>query len=224
MRQKINAFVFSVSVFCFTPKAKADLWGGDIPLLIKIVTNTMRTYSQLRSQTNLLRKELRGIDDRIRRFETIQDIIAPDDLQAWRNPRTALRKLQQIYYTLPPEFRTKKSDDIERRISQAMSVAGMMSYSADRNFRSGKQLEDRALKAGPAVANKMTASGVGSLVAIESQNLVAQATIISLLSQMISESASKEAARLKSQKAEFSAYGTGLRGFSKHVNLMEVSR
>ena len=223
MRLKI-ALLVAVLGLGFARPARADFWGGDIPLLIEIVTNTLNTLYELRDQSEMLRRELRGIDDKIYRLKTVQDIIGPNDLGAWKDPREALRRLQRIYYTLPPEFRTEKSDEVERRISQAMSVAGVLVDSAKPAFNSGKELEKTGLEVGPAVANKMTASGVGTLVALQSQNQVAQATIISLLSQMIAENGSKEVARLNSQSKEYKSMGTGLSGFSKQINLLEVHR
>jgi len=203
---------------------KADFFGGDIPLLIEIVSNTLSSLGELRTQSDLLRRELRGIDDKIHRLQSIKEIIGPSDLSTWKDPHEAFARLRRIYYTLPPEFRTDKSDEIELRLSQAMSVAGLLADSAKPAFRSGKQLEKNSLEVGPAVANKMTASGVGTLVALESQNQVTQATIISLLAQMIAESGSKEVSRLNSQSTEFKSIGTGITGFSKQINLMEVKR
>ena len=208
----------------FKPKEAKALFGEDIPFLIEIVSNTLYTLYEIRAQSEMLRRELRGIDDKIHRLRTIQTLIAPNDLQKWKDPREALKRLQKIYYTLPPEFRTEKSDEVERRIAEAMSVAGVLVDTAKPAFDSGKELEREGLKVGPAVANKMTASGVGTLVSLQSQNQVAQAQIISLLSQMIAESGSREAARLKSQAAEYKSIGQGLSGFSNQINLMEVKR
>ena len=223
MRVRI-ATLFLMLTLGLAKPAKADFWGGDIPLLIEIVTNTLNTLNELRDQTSMLSKELRGIDDKINRLKSIQEIIAPNDLAAWKDPREALRRLTRIYYTMPPELRTEKSDEVERRLSQAMSVAGILAESAKPAFSSGKQLEKEGLEVGPAVANKMSASGIGTLVALQSQNQVAQATIISLLSQMIAEDGSKEAARLNSQSHEYKELGSGLTGFSKQIKLMEVER
>ncbi len=222
---RITTLVLGAMLTLSTIKpAKADLWGADLPLLVEIVANTLNTLYELKSQSSMLRRELRGIDDKIHRLKSIQEIIAPNDLAGWKNPREAMRRLQRIYYTMPPEFRTEKSDEVERRISQAMSVAGVLTDTAKPAFDSGKQLEKNGLEVGPAVANKMTASGVGTLVALQSQNQVAQATIISLLSQMIVENGSKEAARLNSQALEYKTLGSGLNGFSKQIKLMEVNR
>ena len=216
-----------VGCLCFslaTKPARADLWGADLPLLMEIVVNTLQTYYQLRQQTMLLEDELKGIRDKIHRFETIKEIVSPNNLEVWKDPREAVRRLERIYYNLPPEFKTEKSEEVARQISQAMSVAGLLVDSAKPAFKSGKQMEQKALDSSPGVANKLTASGVGTLVTLQSQNQVAQAQIISLLSQMIAENASKDAARLRTQSQQYKGLSTGLTGFSKQINLMEVKR
>ncbi len=222
MKTKI---VFFATWLIFSAKpARADMFGADIPLLIEIVSNTLSTLGELRDQSELLKRELRGIDEKIKRLKAIKEIIAPDDLDKWKDPKEALRRLRDIYHTLPPEFKTEKSDSIERRIAEAMSVSGNLISNSRSAFDSGKQLEKEGLEVGPAVANKLTASGIGTLVTLQSQNQVAQAQIISLLSQMIAESGSKEAARLEAQSKEFKSVGKSLSGFSKQIKLMEVSR
>lgn len=223
MKQRIRASLLGFLISLAPQNAKA-LVGEEIPFLIEIISNTLYTLHEVRAQSEMLRRELRGIDDKIHRLRTIQEIIAPDDLEKWKNPQEALRRLRRIYYELPPEFRTDKSDEIERRIAEALSVAGVLVESARPAFSSGKELEKEGLEVGPAVANKMTASGVGTLVSLQSQNQVAQAQIISLLSQMIAESGAKEASRLQSHSRELKVIGNGLTGFSKQIQLMEVER
>ncbi|MBS1982743.1 MAG: hypothetical protein JST16_01110 [Bdellovibrionales bacterium] len=203
-------------------QAHADFFGGDLPLLAEIVANTLNTLNELRSQTEMLNKELRGIDDTIHRLTTIQEIIRTEDFGKWKDPREAVRRLSSIYYTLPPRLRTEKSDEIEQQIARAMSLASQLSDSAKAPFESGKQMESEALTSGPAVADKMTASGVGSLVALQSQNQVAQATIISLLSQMVAEGASNEATRLRTLSDNYTTTSTGIRPFSSHIKLTEI--
>jgi len=220
----MKKFCIILVVFILPTFNANAFFGSDIPFLIQIVTNTLRTYSQLKNQTNLLKKELEGIDDVIRRFETIRVLTRPEELQAWRDPNVALNRLRTIYYTLPPHFRTQKSDEIERQIANAMSLASRMMDTADDAFRSGKQLEKDALKKGPAVANKMTASGVGTLVKLQSQQQVAQATIVSLMSQMIADSAAKEASELNSRSLALEENSSGLQGFSSKIILPRVHR
>lgn len=205
-------------------KPASASWGAELPFLAEIVTNTLYTLYELRNQSNLLREELRGIQDKIHRLKSVQELLSPKDLESWKNPGEALNRLRQIYETLPPQFRTEKSRQLETQLSEAMGLAGRLTKEAKPAFASGKQLEKNSLEASPAVANKMTASGVGTLVSLQSQNQVAQAQIISLLSQMIAEGASKETARINSQALEYKTLGSGLQGFSSQIQLLEVRR
>lgn len=219
--RKVTLPLMAALGFAAVP-AHADFFGGDLPLLAEIVTNTLNTLNELQRQTEMLNKELRGIDDKINRLKTITDLLKTEDFAKWKDPREAVRRLSTIYYTLPNELRTERSDEIEQQIGRAMSLASQLVDGAKAPFASGKQMETEALNAGPAVANKMTASGVGSLVALESQNQVAQATIISMLSQMVADGATRETARLKTQSLDLKATSSGLSSFSKHIQLTEV--
>ena len=216
--------IILITLLVFSSLQVQAFWGGDIPLLIKIVTNTMRTFKQLRDQTSLLKKQMQGIDDIIRRFDSISKIANPENLDEWKDPKEAARRLERIYYTLPPEFRTEKSDQMARQLSNAMNTASLMMESAQESFESGKQLETKALHVGPAVAEKMAASGIGTLVALESQNQVAQATMVSLITQLVAENGAKEASRIKSQAQNFKSTSSALSGFAGKIVLPEVSR
>ena len=209
--------------FALTQKAQAS-FGAEIPFLIEIIANTLSSLKELKGQSDMLKRELRGIDDKIERLNAIKELVTPKDVDAWKDPHEAARRLRRIYQTLPPEFRTEKSDAIERQISEAMRVAGVLTHTAQPAFDSGKQLEKEALEVGPAVSNKMAASGIGTLITLQSQSQVAQAQIIALLSQMIAESGSKEVSRLKSQAREYKTIGAGLSGFPQQIKLMEVKR
>ncbi len=189
----------------YNQKARADFFGGDLPLLFQIVNNTLNTLKEMQVQSDLLKTELRGINDKINRVKAINELLNPEDKEVWKNPVDALKRLQSIYSLLPPEYKTEKSKEVERQISQALLLAEQMRRRSGAAFNSGQELEKKSLDSGPAVANKLTASGVGTLVTLQAQNQVAQSTIISLLSQMIVEGASKEAALAESQAAEMRA-------------------
>ena len=190
--------------------AKADFWGGDLPLLMEIVTNTLNTLMELRKQTRRLDDELRGINNKINRIKTIQKLVQPSSWNKWKNPKEALRRLQLIYHTLPKEYRSKKADAIEAEISKAMNSISLISREAKSLFRSGKELERRGADASPGVAQKLTASGVGSLVAVSSQTLVIQSHITSLLSQMLAQANEKESRSVVSKGKNFSGLSTNL--------------
>ena len=78
---------------CFMSSARADFWGGDLPLLAQIVTNTLQTLYELKKQSGLLEDSMDGIKDRIDRVQTIAMEVQPSSWDQWRDPREALRRL-----------------------------------------------------------------------------------------------------------------------------------
>lgn len=173
-------------------KAKADLWGADLPLLAEIVFNTLHTMMQLQEQTSYWESQMKGIDDRIIRMRTISQLVQPSDWNQWKNPDEALRRLQKIYLTLPKQYRSEKTDELERELAKALNMAAIISGETKATFDSGKELERRGADVSPAVAQKLTASGVGSLIALESQTQAIQSKIMSLMAQSIAEANEKE--------------------------------
>lgn len=209
-------------LFLLSPlHARADFWGGDLPLLAQIVTNTLNTLAELRTQTTLLEDEMDGIKDKIYRIQTIADVVQPSNWDQWRNPAEALRRLKLIYHTLPKEYRSAKADAIEDELSKAMNLVSRIVPEANTSFRSGKELEQRGADASPGVAQKLTASGVGSLVAMESQSLIVQSHITSLLAQMLADANERESREVVSKGTNLANLSRSLGSqdgrFSSHV-------
>jgi hypothetical protein len=211
-----------VFVFLFVPlSAHADFWGGDLPLLAEIVTNTLDTLMELERQSSLMHDEMNGINDKINRIKTISDVVQPSTWTQWRDPAEALRRLKLVYYTLTKEYHSEKSDAIESEISTAMNLVSRISPEANSTFLSGKELEQRGADASPGVAQKLAASGVGSLVAIEAQSQVIQSHITSLLAQILAEANEKEAREVVAKGECYSGVSENLgpedSRFSTHV-------
>ena len=190
--------------------AKADLFGGDLPLLAKIVFNTLHTLYELQRQSNLMKDELAGIHDKIYRIKTIADVVQPSTWNEWKNPEEALRRLKVIYHTLPPEYKSEKSDAIERELSKAMNMVARVSGEATTTFKSGKEMEVRGADASPGVAQKLTASGVGTLIAMESQSQVIQSHMVSLLAQIVADANEKESRAVVSKGKNFASFSGNL--------------
>ena len=213
--------------FLFTSQAHADFWGGDLPLLAQIVTNTLQTLMEMEKQTSYLKDEMAGIKDKIYRIQTISAVVQPSTWDKWKDPQEAVRRLRTIYYTLPKEYRSEKSDAIEDELSKAMNLVSRLSPEAHTTFLSGKELEQRGADASPGVAQKLTASGVGTLVAIEAQSQVMQSHITSLLAQMLANANEKESREVVSKGASFTGVSENLGGedsrFSSHILPMRLN-
>lgn len=200
-----------ISSFLLLPfNARADMWGADLPLLAEIVFNTLHTMMELEKQTDQMNDQLAGIKDRIDRIRTIADLVQPSSWDKWKDPSEALRRLKVIYQTMPKEYRSEKSDTIEEELSKAMNLVSRISSESHTTFKSGKELERRGADASPGVAQKLTASGVGTLIALESQSQVIQSHITSLLAQMLADANERETRSVVSKGSSFTSFSRDL--------------
>jgi len=224
MKHWIFILAFSLSL----PTARADLWGGDLPLLTKIVFNTLHTMYELQRQTSLMQDEMAGIKNKIDRIETISQIIQTSRWDDWKDPRAAMRRLETIYFTLPKEYRSEKSDVIVSELSKAMNMVSRVGSEMPRTFQSGKELERRGANSSPGVAQKLTASGIGTLIAIESQSQIIQSHMTSLLTQLLADANERESRSVVSKGRAFSGVSENLGSkderFSSHVNPLGIGR
>lgn len=209
--------VIVILCLCITlpfKSVRADLWGGDLPLLAQIVFNTLHTMYELQQQTEMLNDEMAGIKDRIYRIQTIAEVVQPSQWDKWKNPAEAMRRIKLIYHTLPKEYRSEKSDQIEEEISKAMNLISRVSAGANSSFHSGKELERRGADASPGVAQKLTASGIGSLVAMEAQTQVIQSHIVSILTQQLADANEKETRLITNRGQSFNSVSGSLKSES----------
>lgn len=191
-------------------KAKADLWGADLPLLAEIVFNTLHTMMELEKQSQHMSDELSGIKDRIHRIRTISDVVQPSEWEKWKDPKEAINRLRIVYHSIPKEYRSEKYDQIEHELSRAMNLVARIGPETATTFKSGKEMEVRGADASPGVAQKLTASGVGTLIALESQSQVIQSHVISLLTQMLAAGNERETRSVVSRGGSFKAFSTNL--------------
>lgn len=216
--------IFIVGALTLLPfNAKADLWGADLPLLAEIVFNTLHTMMELQQQTEHMNDELAGIKDRIDRIKTIADMVQPSSWSQWKDPAEALRRLKVIYQTMPKEYRSEKSDVIEDELSKAMNLISKVSTESHTNFQSGKELERRGADASPGVAQKLTASGVGTLIKLESQSQVIQSHITSLLAQMLADANERETRSVVANGNSFSSFSANLDQNSSKFSIQALS-
>jgi hypothetical protein len=200
-----------LSLFIVIPlQAKADFWGADLPLLTEIVFNTLHTMMELQKQSEHMQDELAGIKDRINRIRTISDMVQPSEWEKWKDPKEALNRLRIVYHTIPKEYRSEKYDNIEHELSEAMNLVARVGPESATTFKSGKEMEQRGADASPGVAQKLTASGVGTLIALESQSQVIQSHITSLLAQMLAEGNEKETRAVVTKGSSFKSFAVNL--------------
>lgn len=179
--------------------ARADMWGGDIPLLIEIVTNTLQQITQLRNILGNARESLnyiqdinRGIREAMRIIRTANSGLNPGVLSDIDNLGQLVGVVEQLYGRVPqtPEARMQRTTD--QSVAEAIHLHNEAFRYAKTIDPEAERIKDYARVASPQTAEKLTAQSLGVLIHVMNQILRTNAALLKLQSEQLALSNKKE--------------------------------
>ena len=197
MKKIISIFV-ATSLFVSTP-AKADLFGGDVAVLIQILANALKQYIELknivengRDQLDLIREINRGVNDSLQLAQTINPNMDPGIYKDWQNAGDALAKLQSIYGIVTNSPDAKVYSDTDQNVAEAVTLNNDI-YKYTQNIDElGDAIKDYSHDVSPGGAQKLTAQTLGVMLQVMNQSLRTQATGLKLQAQTMAVQNKKE--------------------------------
>ncbi len=197
MKKIISIFV-AASLVVSTP-AKADMFGGDVAVLLQILANALKQYIELknivengRDQLDLVREINRGINDSLRLARTIDPNIDPGIYKDWQNAGDALAKLQSIYGIVTNSPDSRVYSDTDQNVAEAVTLNNDI-YKYTQNIDElGEAIKDFSHDVSPGGAQKLTAQTLGVMLQVMNQSLRTQATGLKLQAQTMAVQNKKE--------------------------------
>lgn len=191
-RKKILTLTLLMAFLFSAPPAKADLWGGDIPLLIEIVFNTLQQLMAMKDmlenqedQLDLLREVNAGINDSLDMIRTSFPEIDPGIYSDWNKLGGALEKLGKLYGK--PE--KSSNAEVETTTDQSVAEAVVLNNDIYKYTREIDEVAEMIKKyshdVSPGGAAKLTAQSLGVMLTVMNQNLRVQATGLKLQAQSL---------------------------------------
>ncbi len=187
--KKFIAIAISVSMMLSAP-AKADIFGGDVAVLVQILSNTIKQLVELQNlvkngndQLDLMRSINRGVNDSLQLARTIYPNIDPGLYKDWQNVSDAINKLETIYgiATNSPVARIYR--DTDRQVAEAVTLNNDI-YKYTQNIDElGEAIKEYSHEVSPGGAQKLTAQTLGVLLQVMNQSLRTQATGLKLQAQ-----------------------------------------
>ncbi len=227
-----NVSVFFLLLFCLQSKpAYADFWGGDIPLLIQIVANTLQQLSQLRSilstgQENLqlVRDINRGINDAMNLARTMNVKLSPGILSDLRNAQEAMATIEQLYGRVPLTSQAKSQQFTDQSAAEAIQLHNeAFKYAAEIDPQA-EQIKDYAKVASPGGAQKLTAQSVGILIHVMNQVLRTNAAILKIQSEQLAMQNRKSKLSSEQFRAEYDGLSKAFGDLKPSYTLPSLSR
>lgn len=186
---KTNLYLWSIPVvMLFSSKpALADFWGGDIPLLIQIVTNTANQLIQLRQilgngkdTLSLLEEVNRGIKEAAVLRDTSNRTLNAGSMADLSNVGQILSFVQDQYGRIPNTPMAASQAHTDQSVAEAIYMnnesfkyAAMLDEEADK-------IKSRAPLTNPQGAQRLTAQSMGVLINVMGQLLRTNAQMVKL--------------------------------------------
>ena len=198
-------FYKPVAVLCLCvsltlPKvARADFFGGDLPLLMQIVSNTLSQLAQLkqilgsgRDTFGLLRDVNEGIREAMGIMRTKNTTMQPGVLSHFQNSDEALRGVQQIYGEIPRTSEAKVQELNDQSVAEAITLHNQAFQYATEIDPEAERIKDYSRGVSPVGAGRLTAQSLGVLIHVSNQILRTNAAMLKIVSENLALQNRKE--------------------------------
>jgi len=199
MYKKLILFILSVSIAMKPPQARADLFGGDVAVLIQILAQNIKQLIELQQIVStgkdnlaLLKEINRGINDSLNLIRTISPYVSPGMFSELKKVEDVLQKFGSIYGTIvnSPDALAQKS--VDTAVAEAVTMNNAIyEYTAEID-KIGEDIKSFSHDVSPGGAAKLTAQSMGVMLHVMNQQLRAQGTLLKLQAQGLAQSNKKE--------------------------------
>lgn len=201
--KKLMACILSLSLF-FVQPARADMFGGDVAVLMQILANALQQLAQLRSilqngqdSLNLIRDINRGINDSLSLIRTISPNTDPGLYRDWQKVTDALAQIESVYGIVIESQDSKAQRDTDQTAAEAIALNNSIYKYTKTIDEIGEMIKDESHRVSPGGASKLTAQSLGVMLNLQNEMLRTQATGLKLQAQsmMIQNRKDKERTR-----------------------------
>ena len=225
MKKKIVAIIL-----CFTlamPKpAKADLWGGDVAVLIQILAQTIKQLYELQrivstgqDSLSLWRDINRGIRDGLRIIQIINPKFNPGLYGSLETSEQVQRAIEDLYGVIPQtsEYRLQEAQD--RSVSESIAMNGTLFQYADSVDAETKRIIEHAANTNPQGSAKLTNQSLAVLIGATTQVLRTNSMMLKMMGQNMALSNRKEKLQATQFKTQYEGLSNALGGLPKEIKL-----
>ena len=202
---KKRFLIFFLSITLISPQtSRADMFGGDVVVLTKILFQTIQQLIQLkkivqgtRDEINLIRDINRGINDSLHLLKTIDPSMDPGIFKEWNHIQSALRNVERIYGTVKNVKDGRLYQINDRSIAEAVLFNNKVFKHAGQTDKIGENIKTFSHQVSPGGAQKLTAQSLGVLLHVQNNKLRAQAKSLKIQAQALARENKKDKEKAK---------------------------
>ena len=212
LRKTIYGIFLSILLVC--PRtAKADMFGGDVAVLVQILANALQQLAQLReilstgSDTlGLLRDINRGIRDGLAVVHMINPQFNPGLYGDLDTADRVLAAITDLYGQVPQTSEARLQQAQDHSVAESIAMNGTLFRFADQADNESRRIIEHARDVSPQGAAKLTAQSLAVLIGVTTQVLRTN----SMMLKMMSENMALQNRKGKFQAEQFKGQYDGL--------------
>ncbi|MFP5520427.1 MAG: hypothetical protein ACLGGX_11025 [Bdellovibrionia bacterium] len=219
---------------CFTlilPKpVKADLFGGDVAVLVQILAQTIKQLYELQrivstgqDTLSLMRDINRGIRDGLAIIRIVNPKFNPGLYGGLETIDQVQRAIEDLYGAIPQtsEYRLQEAQD--KSVSESIAMNGTLFQYADSVDEETKRIIAHAQKVSPQGAGKLTAESLAVLIGVTTQVLRTNSMMLKMMGQNMALSNRKEKLQATQFKAQYEGISNALGTLPKETKLSPMN-
>lgn len=199
MKNRIALSVIVGVVMTLSPSVHADMFGGDVAVLVQILAEDIQQLLQLeqiltKGQENLdlLRDINRGINDSLNLFRTISPYVNPGQYAELKKVEDVLKKFGIVFGTIVDSPDAPAQLSVDTAVAEAVTMNNALFDYTKQIDDIGEQIKSQSHSVSPGGAAKLTAESLGVMLHVMNQQLRAQGTLLKLQAQGLAQSNKRE--------------------------------
>lgn len=225
MKKKIITILLCFTLITPRP-AKADLFGGDVAVLVQILAQAIKQLYELQrivstgqDSLSLMRDINRGIRDGLAVIRIINPKFNPGLYGGLETADQVQRAIEDLYGAIPQtsEYRLQEAQD--RSVSESIAMNGTLFQYADSVDEETKRIIAHSQSVNPQGSAKLTNQSLAVLIGVTTQVLRTNSMMLKMMGQNMALSNRKEKLQATQFKSQYEGISNALGALPKETNL-----
>lgn len=225
MKKRVIAIFIALALAVPRP-AKADLFGGDVAVLVQILAQTIKQLYELQrivstgqDTLSLMRDINRGIKDGLAVIRIINPKFNPGIYGSLETADQVQRTIEDLYGAIPQtsEYRLQEAQD--RSVSESIAMNGTLFQYADSVDEEAKRIIAHSQSTNPQGSAKLTNQSLAVLIGVTTQVLRTNSMMLKMMGQNMALSNRKEKLQAKQFKTQYEGISGALGALPKETKL-----
>ena len=210
-------------------QARADLFGGDVVVLTKILIQAIQQLQQLRmiyqngrDSISLMRELNSGIRHGLEIIRILNPKFDPGIYGGLDNAESVQRAIEDLYGMIPNTSEARLQEAQDRSAAESIAMNGNLFRYADDVDMEAKRIISHAQDVSPQGAAKLTAESIAILIGVSTQVLRTNSMMLKMMGQNMALSNRKEKLQASQFKTQYKEISNGIGSLPPSVKLQAL--